>query len=1153
MSRHALSPAFVLFALALSVPAAQAQMPERLTFQGRLTNGAGNPVEGSVDLTFRLYTAESGGSLVWTEVKSAVPVSGGLYGVLLGGAGWGTADFSAPYWMSVQAGTGGEMAPRYPLSASPYAMRAKVAESALSISGFDPSLTWKLSGNAGTTPGTSFLGTTDSVGLAFKTNNQEAVRISPERRVGIGTAAPGEKLHVQDGNVLLMGDGEQAIRMVRTGLANNPCFSMGRMLVAGGNPELRFVYQDDLTPERSVFEFDSTGIVASVKPARGSHFEGFIAGDIQPLFRLNSFPSMQLELGPGGAALTDVHLRRETDAAFTLHVGGARALRIEPTEASNAPNIIGGYPGNGVAASTWGATISGGGSDGEVNTVTGDYGSIGGGAWNTANSYDTIGGGEENAASGNWSTIGGGLGNTINGLGTYSVIGGGRDNTASQMYAAIGGGDGNVASGMASVVAGGSGNSASGLCSMVVGGIGSIAAGNYSFASGLNAQANHLGAFVWADSTNHPVSSTQNNEFTARATGGFRLITYVYPSTGVPMKGITIAAGTNALDTISNSIGETLELRARGLKGLEVIPGGILFPDGTQQMTAAVFGTSWSLSGNTGTSPTANFIGTMDNVALNLRVNNVRALRLEPNATSPNLIGGYFENAVSAGIYGATIGGGGLSKYTNRVSGNYGTVSGGGNNVAGSVSATVGGGESNAASSSYATVGGGLTNAASGSAATIGGGDNNSASGNFATVAGGRYNTASGLFGFAAGNRAKTQTSQGGVHDGAFVWADSGNFDFYSTAPNEFSARATGGVRFVTAIDGAGAPTRTFSIDGAGNVYAAGVVSGDGSGLAGLWRLGGNAGTDPATQFLGTTDSQALNLRVNNVRALRIEPNNFCPNLIGGFSANTVSGATTYGATIGGGGTSGKVNSVSGSCGTVSGGNNNTAGNAYATVGGGSDNTASGNSAAVGGGFTNTASGMSATVAGGDNNTAAGNWSFAAGRRAKADNQGSFVWGDSTNADVVSALNNQFVVRASGGIVLFSSADTAPPAPGLRLAAGDSAWTAISDRDAKKNFRPVDGEEVLGKVAAMPVTYWQYKWQPDDAVPLIGPVAQDLIGAFYPGADDKGISTQQADGVHFAAIKALETRTRELREENALLKSRIAKLEEAYEASRHKQ
>jgi hypothetical protein len=46
------------------------------------------------------------------------------------------------------------------------------------------------------------------------------------------------------------------------------------------------------------------------------------------------------------------------------------------------------------------------------------------------------------------------------------------------------------------------------------------------------------------------------------------------------------------------------------------------------------------------------------------------------------------------------------------------------------------------------------------------------------------------------------------------MFADSSPFDFHSTAANQFAARVTGGVRFVTAIDMAGAPAWTCGVSG---------------------------------------------------------------------------------------------------------------------------------------------------------------------------------------------------------------------------------------------------------------------------------------------------------------------------------------------------
>jgi hypothetical protein len=102
-----------------------------------------------------------------------------------------------------------------------------------------------------------------------------------------------------------------------------------------------------------------------------------------------------------------------------------------------------------------------------------------------------------------------------------------------------------------------------------------------------------------------------------------------------------------------------------------------------------------------------------------------------------------------------------------------------------------------------------------------------------------------------------------------------------------------------------------------------------------------------------------------------------------------------------------------------------------------------------------------------------------------------------------------------------------------------------SDRNLKENFRAVDAQEVLAKVAALPLTRWNYKASPGEE--HIGPVAQDFHAAFGLGTDDKHIATVDADGVALAAIQGLnrklETEATTLRAENAELKARLERLE----------
>jgi hypothetical protein len=186
-------------------------------------------------------------------------------------------------------------------------------------------------------------------------------------------------------------------------------------------------------------------------------------------------------------------------------------------------------------------------------------------------------------------------------------------------------------------------------------------------------------------------------------------------------------------------------------------------------------------------------------------------LRVETNPFSPNVIGGHTNNNVTADVVGATISGGG-SNYslftglpfdnTNRVTDNYGTVSGGLHNTAGNNDATrnnaeyatVGGGWDNTAGGFSSTVIGGYNNRALGWSSLIVGGVNNLANNTYATIVGGFENRASGVHSFVAGELGNA------THDGAFVW--SSNFYTYSFGPDTFTARAPGGVRFYTANSG---------------------------------------------------------------------------------------------------------------------------------------------------------------------------------------------------------------------------------------------------------------------------------------------------------------------------------------------------------------
>jgi hypothetical protein len=228
-------------------------------------------------------------------------------------------------------------------------------------------------------------------------------------------------------------------------------------------------------------------------------------------------------------------------------------------------------------------------------------------------------------------------------------------------------------------------------------------------------------------------------------------------------------------------------------------------------------------------------------------------------------------------------------------------------------------------------------------------------------------------------------------------------------------------------------------------------------------------------------------------------------------------------------------------------------------VSGGLENVASGLEATELAGNNNTASGDNSTVVGGVANVASGQLSFAAGTDANATNDGSFVWADITEGEedgtyfltpFISQGLNTFNVRATGGTFFYTGSDSqGHVTAGVKLLTNSTSWSTVSDRTVKKNFQAVDGGAVLEKLATVPIQKWNYKWESDTDTPNIGPMAQDFKAAFYPGRDDKSISTLEFDGVELAAIQGLNDKLKAKDAEIADLRARLERLERLLPAS----
>ena len=128
----------MFFAMDCGLSTTYAAVPRLLDYQGRLTDSAGKPLEGTYNLTFRIFDQETAGNLLWEETHSGVVIQKGVFGVLLGSITNFDLAFDKPYFLEIKVNDE-VMSPRLRIASSGYAIRsasadqAEVAKDALSL------------------------------------------------------------------------------------------------------------------------------------------------------------------------------------------------------------------------------------------------------------------------------------------------------------------------------------------------------------------------------------------------------------------------------------------------------------------------------------------------------------------------------------------------------------------------------------------------------------------------------------------------------------------------------------------------------------------------------------------------------------------------------------------------------------------------------------------------------------------------------------------------------------------------------------------------------------------------------------------------------------------------------------------------------------
>ena len=283
--------------------------------------------------------------------------------------------------------------------------------------------------------------------------------------------------------------------------------------------------------------------------------------------------------------------------------------------------------------------------------------------------------------------------------------------------------------------------------------------------------------------------------------------------------------------------------------------------------------TGWSLTGNSGTVTSTNFIGTTDNKVLNIRTNNILRARItikgqietfstgysvflgEQAGAADNLSDNYNTflgykagRSNNSGKYGTAVGSFALSSNTTGSSNTATGISAMENNTTGNENTASG-----VSSLTTNTTGG--SNTANGFSSLA---QNSTGIGNSAQGSGALFNNTTGNFNTALGYQAD-------VNSGNYYNATAIGYRALATSSQQIRL----GNDSVTSLvcKGAYAATTTSSpnlaVDANGQIMRSTVGTAN-------WSLNGNSGTVPGTNFIGTSDSLPVTFKTNNQEVARM-------------------------------------------------------------------------------------------------------------------------------------------------------------------------------------------------------------------------------------------------------------------------------------------
>ncbi len=530
----------IVLAMALGIAAptaAHAEVPDTMAYHGTLSDASGQPLDATVEVTFRLYDASSGGSEAWSETHT-IDVNAGDFTAVLGETSPFASVFDgSDYWLEITI-DGETLSPRTPVDSVPYAFRAGKADDADTLEG-KTAAELTVSGASAATD-VSYDNATSGL---TATDVQAALDELAQLR---------SRVDALESNLEDAGGNPIDVAVLQTRVTQNETDISTLQTDTTANTTAISANQSDITANTTAIGTNQSDIASNSTDIAAN------ASAISTLESLTQDMARTTINGNPAVTFTGVNVHVRSGAGSTeatpnglgnLIVGydEARPMGSDKSGSHNLVvgswhnytsygGLVAGYNNNVTGmyasvsgganntASAWYASISGG----AANTASEAGTSVSGGSKNAASAiFASVGGGEDNEAAGDFSFVGGGSNNTAfadhsavlagyaneagdaasgdSSIGEWAAVSGGRNGVASGDYSSVSGGYYNKATGRRSSVSGGGGNEASGDRSSVSGGDVNTASGSQSSISGGQGES-VSGQYDWAAGDTYFVS-----------------------------------------------------------------------------------------------------------------------------------------------------------------------------------------------------------------------------------------------------------------------------------------------------------------------------------------------------------------------------------------------------------------------------------------------------------------------------------------------------------------------------------------------------------------------------------------------------------------------------------------------------------------------